>query len=246
MFFFGSGALTVTPPATPATPLNIGLVNEVKIDFTRTLKEGYGQFVDPVAIGAGTRKWTGSAKVIRISGKVLNALFFGTTLSSGFTSTATNEAGTIPSGTPWQITVANSATWITDQGVVYQATGLPLTRVASGPIVGQYSVAAGVYTFATADANAKVLISYNFTVAGTGQTLLIPQTLIGTPLSVGMNLTGVDPTTGGVMTAQIYNAVFEKLTFDTKLEDFVMPDLSFRMFANAAGSVGAFYFPDTF
>ena len=34
----------------------------------------------------------------------------------------------------------------------------PLLRVASGPTVGQYSEAAGVYTFAVADASAPVAV----------------------------------------------------------------------------------------
>jgi len=46
---------------------------------------------------------------------------------------------------------------------------LPLTKAASAPAAGQYSVAAGVYTFNSADANKAVLISYTYTITGTGQ-----------------------------------------------------------------------------
>jgi hypothetical protein len=47
-------------------------------------------------------------------------------------------------------------------------TGEQLTRVASAPIAGQYSVAAGVYTFAAADAAKAVYIKYTYAVASGG------------------------------------------------------------------------------
>src|SRR6185437_14518894 len=72
-----------------------------------------------------------------------------------------NEADSIPvTPGPYTITVAGSANWLSDLGVVYTATGQPLQQVASGPTQGQYSVAAGVYTFAAADQGLAVLISY--------------------------------------------------------------------------------------
>jgi hypothetical protein len=73
----------------------------------------------------------------------------------------TGEAWTVPP-TPFQVTVgAPFGNWATDQGVTY-ATGAALTKVASGPTVGQYAVALGLYTFAAADAGAAVKISYGY------------------------------------------------------------------------------------
>jgi hypothetical protein len=44
-------------------------------------------------------------------------------------------------------------------GVIYAATGLPLTQVASSPATGQYAVSpSGLYTFAAGDAGASVII----------------------------------------------------------------------------------------
>ena len=48
----------------------------------------------------------------------------------------------------------------------YASTGVQLTPVGSGPTVGQYSVSAGVYTFAAADASAALLISFLYTTPG--------------------------------------------------------------------------------
>ncbi len=47
------------------------------------------------------------------------------------------------------------------RGVSY-ANGTPLEAVGSAPTQGQYSVAAGTYTFAAADANAAVLLNYGY------------------------------------------------------------------------------------
>jgi hypothetical protein len=42
----------------------------------------------------------------------------------------------------------------------------------------------------------------------------------------------------------LYNCVAEKLSFGTKVEDFVIPELDFQCFANAAGQVCQFNFGD--
>ena len=55
-------------------------------------------------------------------------------------------------------------------------------RVAAPSQAGQYSVnfATGVYTFASADATAPVLISYTYNVTGTGYKVAITNQLLGT------------------------------------------------------------------
>ena len=60
---------------------------------------------------------------------------------------------------PYQVTVAQSASFSCDQAVKY-ASGTALTRVSSSPSAGQYSVAAGVYTFATADVGQSLSFAY--------------------------------------------------------------------------------------
>lgn len=246
MFLFGSGVAFVTPSGANPTPVNIGLLQEITYDETANIKELFGQNRRPVAIGAGTIKTTIKAKIARFSGLMLSAAFYGVALTSGQTATAVAEAGTIPT-TPYQVTVANSATWTADQGVVFTTTGLPLTRVASAPATGQYSVAAGVYTFAAADTTKGVLISYNYTIAGSGQSLLINNPLLGNTVSFGLNLTGYDPTVSGGgkgLSLQLYSLVASKLSVGTKLEDFTIPDFEASAYVNAAGNLGNWSFPD--
>ena len=42
----------------------------------------------------------------------------------------------------------------------------------------------------------------------------------------------------------LYNCVAEKLSFGTKVEDFLVPELDFQCFANAAGQVCQLNFGD--
>ena len=57
MFVFGSGVLIGTQlnVANP-TPINFGLVQKVSVDTSVSVKELYGQYAFPVAVGSGTRK----------------------------------------------------------------------------------------------------------------------------------------------------------------------------------------------
>ena len=175
MFIFGSGVLIGTPSnVINPTPINFGLAQEVSIDETLELKSLYGQYNYPVAIGSGTVKTSGKAKTARFSSTALSSLYYGAAPVAGQTGSIIGEAATVPAATAYTIQTAQHATWTADQGVIYAATGLPLKCVAAGAeALGKYSVSAGVYTFAADDASAKVLISYNYTIAGSGQKVAI-------------------------------------------------------------------------
>jgi hypothetical protein len=72
------------------------------------------------------------------------------------------EPQSVPNSGSYAITVNQpNGPWAVDQGVTY-ANGTSLLAVGSAPAQGQYSVAAGVYTFNAADAGAPVLISYSY------------------------------------------------------------------------------------
>jgi hypothetical protein len=226
MFVFGSGVLIGTPAS--GSPINFGLVQEVSLNFATTTKALYGQYNFPVAIGSGTRKMSGKAKMARVSGQALGSLFFGLTPSVG--------------GAPYTYSTINHATFVADQGVVYASSSLPLKQVASSPTTGQYSVSAGVYTFSSGDAGAAVLISYTYTVVASGESIAVSSALIGPSVTFSANLFASDPTTGKQFSVLLYNCVAEKLSFGTKIEDFLIPEFDFQCFANAAGQVCQFNF----
>jgi hypothetical protein len=241
MFVFGSGVLIGTPSG--GSPINFGLVQEVSLNVAVTTKALYGQYNFPVAIGAGTKKMTGKAKMARISGQALGALFFGIAPATGSTLTQFGEAATVPAS-PYTRPVSNTP-FVADQGVVYATSALPLKQVASAPTVGQYSVSAlGVYTFAAADSGAQVLISYTYTAPTAGTGFAVTSALVGPSISFSANLFAQDPSTGKQFSVLLYNCVAEKLSFGTKVEDFLMPELDFQCFANPAGQVCQFNFGD--
>ncbi|MGF3025547.1 hypothetical protein ACQVP2_22315 [Methylobacterium aquaticum] len=244
MFSFGSGVLIGTRNDIPnATPVNFGLVQEVTIDESATVKELYGQFQRPVAIARGTIKTTGKAKVARISGLAFASLYYGVTPVAGQVMTAFGEAATVPASTPYTVTVANGASFVNDQGPIYALTGLPLIRVASAPAVGQYSVGAGgVYTFASADSGKPLLLNYTYTLTGTGQRFTVTNQLLGTTPTFGIQFTTVFQ--GQSVNVNYVNCTASKLSFGTKLEDFTMPEFDFSIFADAAGNVATWSFGD--
>jgi hypothetical protein len=242
MFVFGSGVLIGTPQG--GTPINFGLAQEISLNISSTTKALYGQSNFPVAIGSGTRKMTGKCKLARISGQALGNLFFGFAPTPGGTQTQYGETASVPASSPYTYSTAFHSTFVADQGVVYASSALPLKQVATSPTTGQYSVSAGVYTFAAGDAGAPVLISYTYTVTSSGETIAVASTLIGPAITFSANLFASDPTTGKQFSLWLYNCVAEKLALGTKLEDFVVPELDFQCFANAAGQVCQLNFGD--
>jgi len=81
-----------------------------------------------------------------------------TVIYSGGYGAAVSESHTV-GGSPYQVTVADAASFSCDQSVAY-ANGTALARVAASPSHGQYSVAAGVYTFNAADSGQTLSFAY--------------------------------------------------------------------------------------
>ena len=236
---FGSGILIATPSAANSTPVQFGTIQDVSVDFTFASKSLMGQFQFPVAFGRGEGKISGKAKFANIDGAVFSNIFFGNTKTTGQKLWSYNEAGTVAAGTPYTVTVANSATFDADLGVVYASSGLALIRVASAPAVGQYSVAAGVYTFNSGDAGKAVLISYSYTQTVTGSKSVIVNNLMGVAPTFQVDFYQTNPNVAGAQwSLRLYNCVSSKLSLASKNSDFTIPEMDFEAFANASNSVG--------
>ena len=236
MYSFGSGVLIGTrTDIINATPVNFGLVQDVTIEESASIKELYGQFQHPIAIARGTIKTTGKAKVARISGLAFANLFYGVTPVPGQVATAFAEVGTVPAAAPYTVTPGNAATLIDDGGVIYAATGLPLVKVAAMPALGQYTLAAGLYGFNAADAGRTLLLNYTYTIAGGGQKFAVTNQLTGTtPTFSAQFFTTFQ---GQAVSLKLNACTANKLSFQTKLEDFVLPDFDFSCFADSTGTV---------
>jgi hypothetical protein len=239
---FGSGNLFgLVSSGGVLVPRKFAALQDVSVDFSFNLKELYGQSQFPLTIARGQGKIAAKAKAANINGAVFNDIFFGGTNASGKTESIVGEAGVIP-GSPFQVTVANGATFKDDHGVTFVATGVMLTRVSAAPAAGQYSVSvAGVYTFAAADTTKAVLIDYTYTVAGSGNTTTLNNLLSGTTPNFVASLPikkTQDDGTVKTLYVRLNNCYSEKLTLATKIEDFLVPEFDFKAAADVSGVIG--------
>ena len=241
---FGSGLLYGIPLTDSSgaaisnpTPVRFGTLQEVSIDISFDVKQLYGQNQFPVAVGRGKGKLSGKAKFAQLNGTLINSLFFGQTLSSGILAAVNDTTGATIPATPYQITptVPSSGTWALDLGVI-NSSGLPMTRVASAPATGQYSVSAGVYTFAAADTGQTVFINYRYTATSTSAKKM---TITNQPLGYipSFQVEFNANFQGKQFLISLPNAISNKLAFATKTDDFMVPEFDFEGFADASGNV---------
>ena len=242
---FGAGVLYGTPltDATGAavavpTPVRFGVLQEVSLDVSFDTKLLYGNQQFPIAAGRGKGKIAGKAKAAQVNGSLMNSLLFGQTLTPLLQNMiATDEGPSAIPTTPFQITVANSATFTNDLGVFNAATGLPLKRVASAPAAGQYSVALGVYLFSSADnvSAISVKISYGYTLATGGNKSTVSNLLMGYAPTFQADLSL--PFQGKNLIVRLNNCISNKFSFATKLDDFIIPEINFDCFADSSGNI---------
>lgn len=241
---FNSGLAYMVDSDTVPTPTNIKILQSASIDLKATLKELFGQNILPVAVGRSQVKVTGKLKFADYQPRQIRD-FFGASMTAGQTLILNNEADSVPAPSgPYTITVAQSATWVLDLGVVYAATGIPLTRGASASGQGIYSVSAGVYTFNSTDASAAVLISYTYTLSSAGETVTMSNTSAG---AANTFKTVLGSSYNGLQTNFILNSCVNESfkMYDSKIGDFTMPELDFAAFADASGVLGTVSVPVT-
>jgi len=230
--------------------VNVGYVNELSIDLSGNIKELYGQNQYPLVTARGTVKATGKLKSATLSGLAWNNVFFGQSFVSGNINWAVGESQPIP-GSPFTITVTNSGTFDADLGVVAAATGLPYQRVAGGSEVAgkSYSVTEtgvnkGKYIFAAGDTGLTMLITYAYTQA-TGQTLNVTNQPIGTTPTFQLDYyTNLNQPTSKPFIVRCFGCVGAKIALAAKLEDYIMPEFDFGLFADNTGRVVNFYYPE--
>ena len=242
---FGPGIAIVTrTDVTPATPVNAGYAQSLQISLKGDTKELYGQNQFPLVVARGKFKATGKIVSAQDSGLVLNNMFIGQTFQTGG---LIWNVGELPTITTHSATVTNSATFDVDLGVTYVNTGLPLQKVASVTAAGQYSVAAGVYTFYTSDSNAttgNIAITYTSTVTS-GQSLIVANKPIGyTPTFQLDYYTTLNQPAAKPLIIRVYACVADSVDWSFKLDDFMMPTFDFSFFANASGNVIEKVYPE--
>jgi hypothetical protein len=241
---FGAGVLWGTPltDATGAaianpSPILFGALQEVSLDISFDTKTLHGSNQFPLAIGRGKGKVSGKAKAADIKGNLFNSIFFGQTIAAGIVGDVYDTTGSVIPATPFTITPTppSSGTWSQDLGV-RDSNGLPMTRVSSAPTAGQYSVSAGIYTFAAADTGKTVFISYQYTATSTSAKKSTVQNLpMGYAPTFRVDL--FMPYQGKQLIITLNNCISTKLSLPTKLDDFTMPEFDFEAFADGSGNV---------
>ena len=246
VFEFGSGVLTGTRNdiAGLQTPRRFGVLQDVSIDFAGDIKMLWGTNQYPVDSARGKTKIEGKAKFAGIQAAGYNDLFFGQTLTSGQKKYALSERATVGSSTtgiPYTTANAASGPFI-DQGVFYGGSGtnagvqLNATTTSPPPSASyNFNTSSGVYTLAPADSNAAMLFNYTYSVSA-GYHIEIDQQFMGTTPRFGLTLFQVFE--GNQQVLELYNAVSAKLSYPTKIDDYVVTEMDFSAFANAADTVG--------
>lgn len=176
---YGVGLLALTPSGSNPTPARLAILKDATVDQKIDTEDLYGEEMDPFDVANKSRKTTIKAKCAGFAADIYAALM-GLTSSTGSKIAIPDEAATIPA-TPFQVTVAQGATFDHDLGVIDLTSGLAMVRVASAPSTGQYAVntTTGAYTFAAADTGHSVLISYVYTAASAGKTVTVGAQLGG-------------------------------------------------------------------
>ena len=241
---FGSGLLIATPlttingtaVATP-TPVQFGIMQDISMDIDAPIRELYGTYQFPVALGRGKGKIAMKARLAQFNANLWGTLFFGQTSSpaAGENIVSFQEAHTIP-GSPYAValTIPGSGTFVRDLGVKYAATGLTLNQVASVAGAGEYSLSGHTYTFDSADTTLGVLISYEYTVSG-GYNIAVANQLMGEIVTFQATFQGT--WSGKYLTIDFNNCVADKISLPTKLDDFIIHEFDFEAFADAAGNL---------
>ena len=243
-FVFGAGVLIGTPLtdaygnaiANP-TPVEFGKLQDVSLDISFETKTAHGNNQFAIIAARGKGKISGKAKILQLNSVMLDKLVFGQGTTAGILSDVYDTTGAVIPTTPYQITptVPSSGTWTRDLGVK-NANGQPLTRVASGPTTGQYSVSAGVYTFASADAATTVYINFQYTATSTtAKKDTIQNVLMGYAPTFAADL--YFPFQGKSLIFYLRNVLATKFGAASKLDDFMYPEIDFEAYADASGNV---------
>ena len=242
-YLFGTGTMIAKrTDVANQPPYMFGVLQDISIDFDQKLESLVGQNKVAVALGDGELKITGKAKMARWQNTLPANMLIGQALTTGSPQLPlTGESGTVPATSTYTITVINSALVpLEDLGVYYQATGIQLTPVASGPTVGQYAFnpTTGVYTFAAADASAKVWLYYSWA-AASGQDLVYANPLMGSSPVFEVYLKNSSPSFGVPkdFVLKLNACKASKLSIPFSNEKFAVQEFDFQAMADASGNV---------
>lgn len=237
---WSSGTLFFIPPGANPTPVRVGGLQDVAVNFKTPVKAVGSQYRHAIRFLADNYSIEAVAKMAKIDGALFANILYGQSLTAGSRKVLDGDESTIPAGQ--SISPSFTGTFALDLGVVSVATGLPLTRVGSSPTAGQYTVAAGVYGFAAADVGQAVRISLAYDAA------------TGKQLSLANEIFKFVPTFAVLLYTEfnckqvsfwLPTAVSEQLVMPLVLEQYTIPEFSFQaQMDNSDLSMGLFSFAE--
>jgi len=243
---FGAGRVFATGNYANPTPIRFLTPQSQGIDIKRKVESLFGENQLAVAVAAGEMEVTGKVEYSKSVARVLADLLFGDSGAAGNYAEADGEAGTVPAMTSYTITVANAATYLFDLGVIDVATGVIMSRVAAASEVAgkSYSLNAttGVYTFAAGDANTNVKISYGYSVASVGESIVLNNQLQG-PASAAQ-VVHVLPYGAEQDMFVFPNCIFSSNSLTAKNNGFGSTSAEYTAACNTAGSLGTATFAE--
>jgi len=247
-YVFGTGRIyavnngTGKVPTSPATiqPAQFLSLQEATVEEAVTLKELPSSYEFPDSVANGERKMTGKITFGRVDLLLLNEIVWGeNSFAAGGTLVQGSEAGAVGAATPYTYSATNAATFIADLGVYYVATGKQLTSLgATGtPTTGEYTVAAGVYTFAAADGGLAILVNYTYTSLTAGSSVTVNTQIMGMAARPSFGLYLSMPSDGANSDLIIFNARAAKLNRPFKYNDYLKVELDWEAYPGANGAV---------
>ena len=195
------------------TPIDIGTIQNVKLDITADIKTLFGLYQYPVDSAIGKRNIKGTAAFAQFEFTAWNSLLFGSSGSTvpGAAQVTSYREGATVAAVTFQVSVANHATFVQDGGVRYASgtkAGQPLIAITTGvPTIGEYTVSSGVYQFAAADVGAAVVITYSYANTGGDNTVTQAAAIPTTPFQVTVAHSGAFVSDGGVVYAATGDAL---------------------------------------
>jgi hypothetical protein len=243
---FGAGRFFGINNVSNATPARFVLPQDMSVTFKRGTKSLYGENQLAADVSGGELEVSGKVSYGTSNARVIADLLFGVGNATGQTLEADNELGTIATHA---ITVVNAATWTIDLGVVNTVNGKRYQRVASGSETAgvSYSVASGVYTFASGETGTTFKISYLYTSASAGETVSLTNQLMGKVSD--FSAVFVFPWTNNSNVAEqdvltLNSCIASDAEIATKMGDYAKPSFGFTAACDTNDTLGTFSFAE--
>lgn len=234
--YLRAGAAIATP-----TPIILGELQDCGVDMSMEVKLLHTGKRFAIAAAHGNGKIEIKAKNAVFNADALGIFLLGQDSAAGIKGVVLDSEAAIPGASPYTLTIAppNSGAFVADLGVVFSATGDQLTRVVSAPTTGQYSVntTTGVYTFAVADKDKLVKISYEYSASTGGKVWNLTNSDMAIAPSFSLflvNQLGNDKK----LVCKLSKCVTSKFNIPSKSGEFNIPDFDAQALDDGTGSAG--------